>query len=192
MMAARRQMLWLFPLLAVALFLAGCPKAPSTTQTGAIAPIAPGRGEWAPMASARGGSASASTVPVPYGAPAGASAFKDFAARGALQDIHFGFDRYKIRPADAVILDKNARWLRDNPDSVVLIEGHADERGTNEYNLALGERRAKATMDYLIAQGLEPSRFITLSYGEENPVCIEKTEGCWGENRRAGFLVKRS
>ena len=72
----------------------------------------------------------------------------------------------------------------------MLIEGHCDERGTNEYNLALGERRAKSTMNYLVSQGIQASRITIISYGEERPVCTEKTEECWAKNRRAHFLVK--
>ena len=72
----------------------------------------------------------------------------------------------------------------------MLIEGHADERGTVEYNLALGERRAKAAMNYLVAQGVQASRFTVISYGEERPFCTEHNEACWSKNRRAHFLVK--
>jgi len=72
----------------------------------------------------------------------------------------------------------------------LLIEGHCDERGTNEYNLALGERRAKATMNYLVSQGIQANRITIISYGEERPICTEKTEACWAKNRRANFLVK--
>jgi len=107
-----------------------------------------------------------------------------------LNDIHFDFDKYDIRPGDARILDENARWSKANPTHLILIEGHADERGTNEYNLALGERRAKATMNYLVAQGVQASRMTLISYGEERPMCTEKTEECWARNRRAHFLVK--
>ena len=72
----------------------------------------------------------------------------------------------------------------------MLIEGHCDERGTNEYNLALGERRAKATMNYLVAQGVQANRITIISYGKERPVCTEKNEACWTQNRHAHFLVK--
>jgi peptidoglycan-associated lipoprotein len=85
----------------------------------------------------------------------------------------------------------NARWLKAHPSYLVLIEGHCDERGTNEYNLALGERRAKATRDHLVSLGIEGSRITVISYGEERPVCTERTEGCWTKNRRAHFLVKQ-
>ena len=106
-----------------------------------------------------------------------------------LKDIHFDFDKYDIRPGDAKILDANAAWLKSNTD-LVLVEGHCDERGTNEYNLALGERRAKATMNYLVAQGVLANRITIISYGKERPLCTQRTEACWAENRRAHFLVK--
>jgi peptidoglycan-associated lipoprotein len=104
--------------------------------------------------------------------------------------IHFDFDKANIRAGDAKILDANARWLRDNPKQVVLIEGHCDERGTNEYNLALGERRARATMSYLVGRGIQAARISTISYGEERPLCTERDERCWSRNRRAQFLTK--
>jgi peptidoglycan-associated lipoprotein len=113
-----------------------------------------------------------------------------FAETSALRDVHFDFDRYAIRPPDARILEDGARWLAANARAIVLIEGHADERGTNEYNLALGERRAAATRDYLVALGVARSRITLLSYGEERPLCGERTEPCWAENRRAHFLVR--
>ncbi len=80
--------------------------------------------------------------------------------------------------------------MKSNPNSLILIEGHCDERGTNEYNLALGERRAKSTMNYLVSQGVRANRITLISYGEERPQCTEKTEACWTKNRRAHFLVK--
>jgi peptidoglycan-associated lipoprotein len=107
-----------------------------------------------------------------------------------LRDIHFEFDRYDFRQADTKVLDMNAAWLRDNSNALLLIEGHADERGTNEYNLALGQRRAKAAVDYLVGQGVRATRIEIISYGEERPLCVQRTEACWARNRRAHFLVK--
>ncbi len=104
--------------------------------------------------------------------------------------MYFDFDKYDIRPSDAKILDDNSSWLKSNGTMLVLIEGHCDERGTNEYNLALGERRAKATMNYLVTQGVQANRITIISYGEERPVCTEKSESCWQRNRHAHFLVK--
>ena len=106
-----------------------------------------------------------------------------------LKDVFFDFDKYDIRAADAKMLDSNAAWLKTN-DNLVLIEGHCDERGTNEYNLALGERRAKATMNYLVGQGVQANRITIISYGKERPTCTEHSEACWAKNRRAHFLVK--
>jgi len=115
---------------------------------------------------------------------------KEFVETAALRDIHFDFDRYVIRPEDATFLEQDARWLESNPKAMLLIQGHADERGTNEYNLALGDRRTRATRDYLTALGVAGSRVSTISYGEERPLCVERTEACWARNRRAHFLVK--
>jgi peptidoglycan-associated lipoprotein len=109
----------------------------------------------------------------------------------ALRDVYFDFDRYDVRAGDKGTLDENARWLKSNQSALLLIEGHADERGTNEYNLALGERRAKATRDYLVSVGIDAGRITVISYGEERPSCTDKAEPCWVKNRRAHFLVKQ-
>jgi len=114
----------------------------------------------------------------------------EFSENSNLKDVFFDFDKYDIRADDAKTLDSNAGWLKSNANNLVLIEGHCDERGTNEYNLALGERRAKATMNYLVSQGIQANRITIISYGKERPVCSEKSEGCWQKNRRAHFLVK--
>jgi peptidoglycan-associated lipoprotein len=111
-------------------------------------------------------------------------------ATAALRSIHFDFDRYEIRPGDAAVLTENAVWLKAHPTALVLIEGHCDERGTNEYNLALGQRRAAATRDYLVSLGIAAARITMISYGEERPICLERDEACWAQNRRAQFLVK--
>src|SRR5262245_17017073 len=104
-------------------------------------------------------STAAPAAPAPLAGPAAPRPSpKDFAAVDALKDIHFDFDKYDVRPEDAKTLDANASWLKSNAENLVLIEGHCDERGTNEYNLALGERRAKATMNYLVSQGIQANR----------------------------------
>ena len=170
------------PLLVLTLFLVGCPKRPATT--GAVAP-APSAPQAAPAPAA---------APAPRQAPAPAPAPmvkpSEFAPSPNLKAVYFDFDKYDIRPDDAKTLDGDAAWLKANPNNLVLIEGHADERGTNEYNLALGEKRAKAAMNYLVAQGVQASRVTIISYGEERPVCTEKTEACWAKNRRDNFLTK--
>lgn len=111
-------------------------------------------------------------------------------ARAELKPVYFDFDKSEIRPDAAKTLDANAAWLLEHPGYAVLIEGHCDERGTNAYNLALGDRRARAALNYLVAHGVAASRFRTISYGEERPVCFERAEACWWKNRRGHFLVK--
>ena len=102
-----------------------------------------------------------------------------------LADVHFDFDKADIREADRQILTKDADVLRRFDFLVVTLEGHCDERGTVEYNLALGERRAQATRDYLTSLGVPAQRLKTISYGKENPVCQDHGEACWSQNRRA-------
>jgi peptidoglycan-associated lipoprotein len=106
-----------------------------------------------------------------------------------LKDVHFAFDRSDLDPAARETLKANADWLRANPLARVQIEGHCDERGTNEYNLALGARRAAASKDYVVSLGVSVDRLSTASYGEEIPVCKESTEECWAKNRRGRFVI---
>lgn len=114
----------------------------------------------------------------------------EFGPVAEVRTIHFDFDSAVIRPGDAAILDRNAEWLRAHPERLVLIGGHCDERGTVEYNLALGERRALAAKAYLVGRGIAAPRLTVTSYGIEDPVCAESTESCWARNRRATFHVK--
>jgi len=107
------------------------------------------------------------------------------------KDIYFDFDRFNLKPEAKKTLDGIAEWLKSNSSYRVLIEGHCDERGTNEYNLALGERRANSAKSYLIGLGIAEKRISTISYGEEKPQCTEHNEGCWSKNRRGHFLLAR-
>jgi peptidoglycan-associated lipoprotein len=113
-----------------------------------------------------------------------------FALVPGLERIHFEFDSAELPARETRILDANARWLREHPDLLLLIEGHCDERGTAEYNLALGERRARAARDYLVSREVAPERVAIVSYGKERPLCAERNDACWRLNRRADFLVK--
>jgi len=106
-----------------------------------------------------------------------------------LKDIHFEFDKYDIRPADAAILKGNADLLKKYHKVKVQIEGHCDERGTIEYNLALGERRANSTRDYLVSIGVSPERISTISYGKEKPLDPAHNEEAWAKNRRAHTVI---
>ena len=105
------------------------------------------------------------------------------------EDIYFEFDSIRLSPDAQEILTKKARWLRANPDATITIEGHCDNRGTNEYNLALGEGRAQSARAFLVDLGIEPSRLNTISYGEERPLDGTQTEEAWAKNRRAHFVI---
>ena len=107
-----------------------------------------------------------------------------------LEAIYFEFDKYGILPEGRNALKRNADWLQQNPGRKIVVEGNCDERGTNEYNMALGQRRADAAAKYLMDLGIVKDRISTVSYGEEKPICTEKTESCWSKNRRDDFVVK--
>ncbi|RMD52125.1 MAG: peptidoglycan-associated lipoprotein Pal [Nitrospirae bacterium] len=110
---------------------------------------------------------------------------------GAFQDILFDYDSYEIRADAEPILKSLVSWLKEHGGVKILLEGHCDERGTNEYNLALGERRAIAVKDYLVFSGISPDRIETVSYGEERPLCTEKTESCYQKNRRVHIVLSK-
>ena len=213
-----RHIVLVIPLLAATLALSGCPKKPSPTPGGSAAVASPAQSAGATGLRPSGGAASApgagaaaapstitgsgaggtgaSTGPMGTGPLGGSgttlpalSSPKEYVENPALAEIHFDFDRYDIRVHDKELLARNADWLKAHPGALLLIEGHADERGTNEYNLALGERRAKAARDYLAALGVDGGRVTLISYGEERPLCTERTETCCADNRRAHFLV---
>lgn len=109
----------------------------------------------------------------------------------ALQDIFFDFDKSDIRSDAKASLDKNIAWLKTNAAVRIVVEGHCDERGTIEYNLALGNRRAKAGRDYLVAAGIDAKRISTISYGKERPFCPGHDEKAWQCNRRDHFVVAK-
>jgi len=105
------------------------------------------------------------------------------------EDIYFDFDKSTLTPAAQDNLLQKAEWLRENPDATVTIEGNCDERGTSEYNLALGDRRAEAAKAFLVDLGIDPMRMTTISYGEERPVDPRHNEEAWAKNRRDHFVV---
>ena len=118
-----------------------------------------------------------------------AGAFKQ-AAEAALKTIHFDYDKFDIKEADRTTLQGIAVFMKADPAAKLEIEGHCDERGTNEYNLALGNRRAAAALAYLKTLGVEEARFTTIRYGTEKPLCTEAKEACWSQNRRSEFKLK--
>ena len=110
---------------------------------------------------------------------------------GPLSDIHFDYNDYTIRDQDGEILKTNGNWLQSNPQTRVQIEGHCDDRGSEEYNIALGAKRAQAAKDYLQTLGISGDRISTISYGKELPLCSDETDDCWAQNRRDHFAVNQ-
>jgi peptidoglycan-associated lipoprotein len=192
-------------LILLSLLLAtACAKRPAMTQAAAPAPTgaavtapapAPAPPPPAPVAPPAPPAAPppvAAAPPAPAPAPAPPRpAPAEFKSVPELRDVFFDFDRYALKPEGARTLDASIEWLKANPSALVLVEGHCDERGTNAYNLVLGERRAKAAHEYLVARGVAATRIQTISYGEERPACAERNEACWSRNRRAHFLAKQ-
>ena len=151
-------------LVLTAMLLAGCPKTPVLT----------------PDASSGASGAQAHNA---ANAPS-------YALTPALKPLHFDLDRSVIRPVDQRVLDANAAWLKSNGYQV-LLEGFADERGTPQHNQALGERRAAVVRDALVAHGIDASRISIRSFGEQQPLCNDRTDLCWSKNRRVQFLVSK-
>ncbi len=129
--------------------------------------------------------------------PAGAETTQSSIVPGSAEDlrvnvgdtVHFDYDRSDLHDTDKSTLQRQAAWLQKYPQVRVTIQGNADERGTREYNLALGARRANAVREYLVSLGVSSTRLDTISYGKEHPVCTESTEDCWAQNRRAVTVV---
>ena len=121
-----------------------------------------------------------------------ASSMSEAARKAAFEDenIHFDFDKYVLTPQAMMILDDKAAYLREHSGVRVLVEGHCDDRGSNEYNLALGDRRANSAKDYLVKSGVAEGRITTISYGEEQPLCRQQNESCWSRNRRDQFSIR--
>jgi OOP family OmpA-OmpF porin len=107
-----------------------------------------------------------------------------------LDAVYFDYDKFDLKPEAREALKKNADWLSKNPGKKVVIEGNCDERGTNEYNMALGQRRAESAAKYLKSLGVGAERISTISYGEDKPLCKESNEACWSKNRRGDFIIK--
>jgi len=163
-------------------FATACKKKPPTTTEGAKPGETPSRPETMvqpPSATPPGGVESAEL-------PADV---REINARGYLKDAFFDYDKSDLRDDARTALAADADWLKKNRTIQFLIEGHCDERGTSEYNLALGDRRANAAKEYLVSLGVDASRVRTVSYGKERPFCNQSSEDCWQQNRRAHFLV---
>jgi peptidoglycan-associated lipoprotein len=180
-MSSGRGGMWLVAVVVIALVGAGCPKkTPGPGEEGANGGMEEeGMGGGAGMGATGRGSLGR--------AQAGLS--PEAGTGGPLKDINFDFDSYDLNDTARGILQQDADWLNDHPESRVELEGHCDSRGTVEYNLALGAKRAAAAKTYLASLGVAAGRITTISYGEELPLCTENTESCWARNRRAHFVV---
>ncbi len=149
------------------------PESPVTTNT----PSVSHSGAWAPEHTAT------PTLKVQNNADA-------YNKQHVLKTIHFDTDKWNIRPADRLVLKENAAWLLAHPSLTVIVQGHCDERNTQAYNLALGERRANAAKEYLIGMGVSANSIHTVSYGKTHPLCTEHNETCWQRNRRDAFVLQ--
>jgi peptidoglycan-associated lipoprotein len=131
-------------------------------------------------------------APVVTPAPMAPEVNKAAEAKKAIEadNIYFDFDKYNLKPEAIKVLDTKVALMRENSMMKVQIEGNCDERGSNEYNLALGDRRANAAKSYMVKAGVAENRLSTISYGEERPVCREHTETCWAKNRNDHFEVQ--
>lgn len=171
------------------LLIAACETAP---DQGGSAGGAGGAGAGAGVGAggAGGGAGGAGGGAGTYGS---GSVLTDQAAARELAEIgdtvFFGFDEYGLTPEDRVIVERQAALLMRSPSLSVRIDGHTDERGTREYNLALGDRRSNSVKDYLVTLGVDPSRIATVSYGEERPAVLGSDEGAWAQNRRAVTVI---
>jgi peptidoglycan-associated lipoprotein len=165
-------------------FVTACKKNPPTTAAGAKPPAEePSKGPETrvqPPSTTAPGSVESTELPADV---------REINARGYLKDAFFDYDKSDLRDDARTVLAADADWLKKNRTIQFLIEGHCDERGTSEYNLALGDRRANAAKEYLVSLGVDASRVRTVSYGKERPFCNQSTEECWQQNRRAHFLV---
>lgn len=127
----------------------------------------------------------------PVAAAAAPTVTEEQEFRANVKDIFFDYDKFNVRNSDDAILSQDAAFLKSHPGVKVVIGGYCDERGSNEYNLALGQNRADSAQKTLIADGISANRIRVISYGKERPFCTDATESCWQENRRAGFSLDR-
>jgi peptidoglycan-associated lipoprotein len=128
------------------------------------------------------------TEPPPPAQPPAPSLTDEQAFQQQVKDVYFDYDKYDIRAGDQAAIQQDAQFLQSHPNVRITIEGHCDERGSTEYNLALGDNRARAAQQALVQAGVAADRIKTISYGKEKPFCTESTEECWQQNRRAHFV----
>jgi len=174
---ARMRYWWLGSVLLVVLLISGCPKkTPPPSETG-LGPGGTGPSDMGERDLTAPGAGTQDNID--RGPQIG----------GPLRDVHFDYDSFELTAEARETLRTNADWVKSSVQSKIEVEGHCDDRGTAEYNLALGAKRAKSARDYMVSLGISPDRLSTISYGEELPLCREETESCWQENRRVHSLV---
>ena len=186
----------LIALMAVAFFIAACETASQTTADSSGDSSSSTAAPSAPISSTPGSSSgsNSSNTPSPSGSASSPGGASDKAtAEGALaaigNTVYFGYDSSALTADTEGTLMRQAAFLNANPALTVTLEGHCDERGTREYNLALGERRATAARDFLLAQGVDSARIRTISYGKERPAVAGSNDGAWSKNRRAATVI---
>ncbi len=147
------------------------------------------------MAKGNGGTADAygrvTVTRAPVAAAAAPSMSEEEIFRQHVKDIFFDYDKYNVRNGDESVLSQDAAFLKSHPEMKVVIGGYCDERGSDEYNVALGQNRASSAEKLLIGSGVDANRIRVISYGKEKPFCTDDNESCWQENRRAGFALDR-
>jgi peptidoglycan-associated lipoprotein len=183
---SRKSVVWIGMLLVLPLLI-GCPKKkPTTPEQIAVetTPVAPPAREVEAPAPPPTADVEEETLPSDL-----VELNRVLVERGLIGDVYFAFDKYDLTAESRERLAQNASFMKENPGYLFTIEGHCDERGTNEYNLALGQRRATAAKDYVVSLGVAADLLRTISYGEERPFCRQSDESCWQQNRRAHFVV---
>src|SRR5918994_4001523 len=169
-----------FAVLTAVVTLAGCSSTTAKPEVSSTAPVSPAaESKKQPTSAARDSGTTSSLNALQRGESTATP------ASSPMKDVYFDFDSYALRADARETLKANWTWLKANSAAQVQIEGHCDERGTTEYNLVLGSKRAQSVKDYLVTLGTAADRLSTISYGEEVPVCRDQNEGCWQKNRRA-------
>lgn len=186
----RRKIFLMAVLAALFVSTTACPKKPAKTPEPAAppayTPTSSAPSQDVPSAPSTGGLSDETEQAVPKSLQ---ELQQEFEAQGLLGDVFFEYDKADLQDEAKSRLSRNAEFMKSRGEFAFTVEGHCDERGTNEYNLALGQRRAAAAADYIASLGVPASRLRTLSYGEERGFCTESNESCWQQNRRARFVI---
>lgn len=183
----KKSLFWLLAVAGIAVLAAGC-----STTSGGIHEGTQGRAQAQSQSQAKdswnnGGATGTGSAAAAAGESLGGGRGMIFVESGEMHRIYFPYDEAQLSQQSRETLRRNAEWLKSHPKVVIRVEGHADERGTEAYNLSLGERRALATRAFLISLGVDPSRIYTISYGKDRPLVLGHNEAAWAKNRRAEF-----